>query len=294
MSLEVKKIKREDSVISGPKTIQSLLEKVVNEKGIKARRQLCGEIELLAHKTERELDGAISKILDLERQVKPNFCNKCHRRPLQDVENEFFINRRLEPNLKSGVAKIERKEIMMLLLLGRKYEKDCPFNCGVFPLDLFQRILLLSNICGVIQWRDRSIRQLPRDIQFSIEQDPNIGETKRVKNITLKGSFRLVPQIEPSLSYKNPFVTVDNFVKTDNLKPVLGDEGDYILVRWDDAENLDWWCEFSITPRGATLKGRIPRDTKCLRFTNYKDHDLRWTFGSKVDPTFWADVSIFM
>jgi hypothetical protein len=144
----------------------------------------------------------------------------------------------------------------------------------------------------VVQWRDRSIRNLPRDLRFLIEQKPRqeTEEVRCVKNVVLKGSFRLT---RLNFGFSMIPTPVDNFVKTDTLKPVYNESDGRISVRWDDAENLEWWCEFSICSKGAVLKGRIPIDTKCLGFTNYKDRDLRWTFGSEKDSTFWADVYIF-
>jgi len=271
-------------------TIYSLLTAMENEKGIKARRVLGHKISIAARKIQEEHDNTALKLRRVEEKVQPKFCNKCNRRPFQDVGNEHFEHLKLTPCFENGITRVERKEVMLLLLLARKHCRDSRLHSDLLPLEIFQHILVLSETCKVILWRDRSIRNLPRDMQFLIEQDPEDEEVKCTKNVVLKGSFRLQHLGFDSRMFP---IRMDHFVKIETLKPVYTESNGLVSVQWDDAENLEWWCKFSLSSKGATLEGRIPRDTKCLNFTNYKDRDLRWTFGSETDSAFWADVFIF-
>lgn len=272
-------------------TIDSLITEMVNSKGIKARREFGQKISFVARGIQETCNEAVSKFIRIEKEVKPEFCKKCSRRSFQDVTNERFEHCKLEVfSIDEKIARIQRKDVMTLLLLARKHCETSPFHSDVFPLDLFKHILALSGVCEVIMWKDRAGRNLLKDMQFLIEQEPRSEGEQCVKNVVLKGSFLLQHM---DFDYRMMPIRVDHFVKTDTLTPVYTESNGWISIRWDDAENLEWWCEFSMNSKGAVLKGRIPRDTKCLGFTNYKDRDLRWTFGSKMDSTFWADVYIF-
>ena len=234
----------------------------------------------LTDRTLRELRIENNRLLN---KVEPKFCRKCCRRTLQDVENERFENLPLSWSLTSV---LERKDVMILLLLIRKYCPDSPFYFDALPLDIFKIILKLSEVCQVVEWKDRVAKKIPDEIQLLLlkENDQDIA-----KNVVLKGHFHLERYVPDHNGPKK----MDYFVKTQNLKPVKQEDFSLLKFRWDDPDNLDWWCEFTITPKNVTLRGRIPKDTKCLGYTNYKDKDLRWTFGSESDKTFWADVYIY-
>lgn len=263
--------------------VHSLVIDMENETRKKDRRNTSEALLNVLGFMEKNTLELASKKQKLEDEVKPEFCRKCCRRTMRDVQNERFENWPSEWILTSV---LERKDVMILLLLVRKYCPGSPFYADSLPLDIFKFILKLSEVCKVVEWKDRVAKPIPDMIQILLLKE---NEQEIAKNVVLKGHFRLDCYTP---DHDGP-IKREYFVKTQNLLPVKQESLGCLNLRWDDPKNLDWWCEFSVTPMGAYLRGRIPIATKCLGFTNYKDKDLRWTFNSDYDKAFWAVVEIF-
>lgn len=279
---EKKEIVKKSKIEKVAKDMREGVNCMIKEKTQREKRKIAEGLWEGINIMERSLRKLMLENTRLLNKVEPEFCHKCCRRTLADVETEKWMYWRMQ----DFTTIIERKEVMTLLLLIRKHCPTTPFFADVLPLDIFKKILVLAGVCKVVEWKDLSV---PERIQFLLKESKK-KDVLVTKNAVLKGTFKIMNLFEVdrfSISFGN------HFIKTENLEPVYTEEEGVMKLRWDDPENLEFWCEFTLTPQGPLLKGRIPPDTKCLGFTNYKDKDLRWTFGSESDETFWADVYIY-